>query len=120
MLKIKGFKLDKDGDIVIENGLISMVDGNELLRQTVETVLGTNNGEWWLNKNEGINFNNIIVKNPDFDVIRNEIVNGLHQVDSSFVLNDFTYDFDKNKRTLSITFKATSKNGNINGSYKYI
>lgn len=120
MVTIKGFKLNKDGDVVINNGLVAIVDGNKLLRQTVETVLGTNNGEWRLNPDEGINFDYIITKSPDFDVIRSEIIGGLLQVDSSFVLDDYSYNFDKNKRTLNITFKATSKTGTISGNYSYI
>ena len=33
---------------------------------------------------------------------------------------DYSYNFDKNKRTLNITFKATSRTGTISGDYSYI
>lgn len=58
---MQGFKLN-NGDVVIENGEIQMTAGGDLLRQTVETVLNTNKGEWWLNPDEGITFSNILGK----------------------------------------------------------
>ncbi len=46
---------------------IEMVEGNELLAQTVKTVLGTNKGEWALNTDEGITFANILGKHKNTD-----------------------------------------------------
>ena len=40
-----------------------MIKGTELKAQTVKTVLGTNNGEWFGNPDEGISFRNILGKN---------------------------------------------------------
>ena len=51
--------LDSNGDVVIEKRKIQMIEGNDLLKQKVQLVLGTNKGEWVLNKDEGINFQNI-------------------------------------------------------------
>ena len=60
---MKSFKLDSNGDVVIKNGNIAMVDGAELTAQTVRTLLGTNKGEWFGNLDEGISFKNILGKN---------------------------------------------------------
>ena len=86
---MRGFKLDQSGDVIIDNRQIQFVDGNELLAQTVRTLLGTTSGEWFLNTNEGIDYRNIHIKNPNFDLIRDEIQRGLLQVDSSFVLQKY-------------------------------
>jgi phage baseplate assembly protein W len=59
---LKGFKLNSKGDVEIKNNQIETVEGNELLRQTVQSVLGTNKGEWIFNPDEGINFKNILGK----------------------------------------------------------
>ena len=56
---MKGFKLDNNGDVIIQNRKIEMTDGNDLIRQTVQTVLGTNKGEWDFNPDEGITFDYI-------------------------------------------------------------
>ena len=62
MIIIKGFALDDKGDLIIENGDIQMAHGAELTKQTINTVLGTQKGEWFLNWEEGINHNEILGK----------------------------------------------------------
>ena len=62
MIIIKGFALDDKGDLIIENGDIQMAHGAELTKQTIKTVLGTQKGEWFLNWEEGINYNEILGK----------------------------------------------------------
>ena len=59
---MQGLMLDEHGDVVIQNGVVQMVHGSELTRQTIKTVLGTQKGEWFLNWDEGINHDNILGK----------------------------------------------------------
>lgn len=59
---MKGFALDANGDLLIKKNDIQMIEGAELTRQTVKTVLSTNKGEWSLNIDEGINFKDILGK----------------------------------------------------------
>lgn len=108
---MKGFALDNDGDVIIENNKIKMVNGKELIKQTVQTVIGTNKGEWFLNIDEGIDFNNLLGKKKEDEIIRNEILQGLQQVDSSFVLDSFNCDFDRKNRKLTVSFKARNSSG---------
>ena len=123
---MKGFKLDSTGDIDIvlnENNKrkeIQLIDGKELIQQTLESVLGTNKGEWFLNESEGITFSNILGKNVDEEIIRNEIQQGLIQVDSSFVMTSFEMNMDAQTRTLKILFTAKNENGEeISGVTEY-
>ena len=117
---MKGFALDSNGDVIIENNKIKMVDGTELIRQAVQTVLGTNKNEWFLNIDEGIDFNNILGTKKDDEIIRNEIIQGLQQVDGSFVLETFNWDFDRKHRKLTIHFKARNSAGEtVSGSSEY-
>ena len=44
---MKGFALDSNGDLLIENNEISLVVGDSLLQQKVQTVLRTNLREWF-------------------------------------------------------------------------
>ena len=102
-----GFALDESNDVLIKNNQIQMINGTELTKQTVQTVIGTNTGEWCLNENEGINFQNILGKhNPDDEIIKNEIEQGLSQVDSSFIITSFSTEFDSKLRKLDIVFQA--------------
>ena len=59
---MKGFALNEQGDLLIENGVIQMVHGAELTMQTIKSVLGTQKGEWFLNWEEGINHREILGK----------------------------------------------------------
>lgn len=108
---MKNFMLDENGDIVINNNDIAIIEGDRLLLQTIKTILLTNKGEWFLNLNEGINRKNIIKKNPEKDLVRNEVLSGLIQVDSSLYLIDFDYEIDKRK--MQIKFTAKKADGTV-------
>lgn len=108
---MKGYLLDENGDVVIRNGDIVMCGGDDLTAQTCRTTIGTNKGEWFLNEDEGINFRNVLAKNPNFDLIRDEILSGLLQVDSTFTMQSFEYDLDWKTRKLIIDFKAQNSEG---------
>lgn len=105
---MKGFMM-KDGDVVIENGVIRMVEGNALLRQTVENVLRTNKGEWEFDKDEGIDFRTILKKRINHDEVREQILQGLQQVDETFTIEEYSWNIDG--RTLNISFKAVNNSG---------
>lgn len=90
---------------------IQMINGNELLRQKVQCVLGTNKGEWFLNTDEGINFSNILGKGKSEDIVRSEIEEGLSQVDSSFFIEDFSCNFNTQERKLKVYFVAKNETG---------
>lgn len=108
-----GFELDQNGDVLIKNNQIQMVNGNELIRQTARSIIGTNKGEWFLNEDEGITFENILGKFVDEDMIKSEIEEGLSQIDSSFSITEFSYEFDSVKRKLKVSFSAVNDDGTI-------
>lgn len=114
---MKGFKLNENGDVVVDKD-IQMVHDEELTRQTVEIVLGTKCGEWFLNPNEGLNYQDILVKNPNYDLIQTEVQKGLLQVDESLWLSE--YDTTLEKRHLKIKFTAENDNNEtIKLSYQF-
>lgn len=107
----KNFLLDDTGDVVISNNEIQMVSGDELIRQTLKSVLSTNKGEWFLNEGEGIQFKNIFVKNPLEEEIKSEIFDGLLQIDDTFVLEFFEMNLDAVERLLTVKFTASNADG---------
>lgn len=112
VITIKGFALDAQGDVVIQKHKIVMIEDKALKLQTIRTVLNTNKKEWFMNSDEGINFQNIFVKNPDYDVIKSEIAGGLVQVDENLMLKSFKYELDKERR-LKLDFEATDGSEDI-------
>ena len=78
-----GFKL-KDGDLVITNNEIELVEGDELTVQTIQSVLSTNKGEWIFDTDEGIEFDNILGKhrikaNTAKDVMYRQEINNIRE-----------------------------------------
>jgi hypothetical protein len=107
---MKTFALDPlTGDVIVENNNIKYSYDDEITIQKCKSVLSTNLGEWELNEKEGINFRNILTKNPNYDLIENTILSGLIQVDNTFRINDFVHSL--NDRKLKINFTATNENG---------
>lgn len=105
---MKGFKLDLNGDTVLELGDIALAADNELKVQKIRTVVGTNKGEWVLNKNEGINFEYVLGKGITDDMLMTQIIDGLRQVDESLYLNDFKCIRDEENRNVKVVFSASN------------
>ena len=108
---MKGFALDENGDVLIENGVISIVTGDELLKQKVWTVLRTNLKEWFFDWEQGIDFSNLLGKGVGEELARYEIERGLAQVDSTFTITEFSYSADMVTRRASVIFKAQTSSG---------
>ena len=89
---MKSIALDSTGDILIENNKIQMVDGKELTRQKVQEVISTDKGEWYFNREQGIEFDNVLGKGITEEMVRNEIIDGLHQVDPNLNLSSFSME----------------------------
>ena len=107
-----GFALNDKGDISIENNQIQMINDAELTRQTIQSIISTNKGEWPLNDEEGITYDNILGKHTDDEeAVQDEIEQGIQQVDENLSITDFNFDFDSNTRKLKINFKAENENG---------
>lgn len=106
---MKDFKVDNHGDLVIAKNDLQFVQDKELTAQKCRLVLSTNKGEWLLNRDEGINFGAILVKNPNRDEIIDTVRDGLRQIDSTFEITEYTFEIIK--RHLILTFKAKNDSG---------
>lgn len=107
---MKEFKLE-NGDICIKNNDIVLISDDNLLRQKIEQVLGTNLGEWSFDEEEGIPFSELITKQLDEDRVEDAIQSTLIQVDESLELDELTIEIEK--RTAKIHFTVKKNNGEI-------
>lgn len=113
---MKSFSTSK-GDVVVDKSIV-MVSDDELLRQKVERVLGTNQGEWSFDEEEGIDFQTILQKNPSEDEIRGMIQETLARIDETIVITEFSMRIDG--RSARINFLAANGNGvEVGGEYNY-
>lgn len=113
---MKGFST-RNGDVVVGKD-IELVDGNELLRQKVERVIGTNKGEWSYDPEEGIDFSVLLRKNPEEEAIRATIEEALSRIDDTFVVTEFSLTMEG--RVATIHFKAVNSDGaEVGGEHTY-
>ena len=69
-----------NGDVVIGNHDVQLVSGKELTMQKIQLILGTNQGEWLLDENEGINFRVILTKHPSEEELLSTLQESLKQI----------------------------------------
>ena len=105
---MKCFSLDNKGDVTVNKNRIEMVEGSDLIIQQIRQILLTNYGEWWLDKKEGLDQRSIFVKNPNYQLIKDEIMQAINQVDNGLAVDNIEFVEDIANRHLII-------NMNING-----
>lgn len=112
---MKSLALNDAHDIVIKHGKIQLAEGAELKRQSAECVLNIKKGEWQFDPELGVDFSPILRKNPDLsnDTLKGILMDGLTQVDESFVIQQIISEYDKPNRKLTAGFTATTEDGEI-------
>lgn len=108
VVRIKSFSLDSNGDVEIKNNKIVIANAQELILQKIQKMLSTNKNEWFDNSNEGINLRELSGKNVDEEIVKSNILEGILQIDSSFMLTSFDMNIDKATRKLNVSFTATN------------
>ena len=103
------FSLDINGDVIIKKNKIEIVDGDNLTIQKIKQILLTNYGEWWLDKREGLDQRSIFVKNPNYQLIKDEIRQAVNQIDNSLAVDNIEFADDSANRHLLITMSINGK-----------
>lgn len=110
------FMLSPQGDVVIKDNNLSMLEGNEIYIQAFRQLLQTRLGEYFLNSDEGMDFD-VFLGRKEFN--EDEMTQALYDVASQ--LNEFVkfaridFDFDKASRKLTIYFEALFSEFNYEG-----
>ena len=100
-----------DGDLVFANGELQMVDGEAETDQSVRLLLGTAKHEFLLDDSEGMDMTPFQKKVPDNNECTMAIVECLSQLDNFGQVTSVTYDFDAERRKLSISAEIEMKDG---------
>ncbi|CAM4013007.1 DUF2634 domain-containing protein [Mesobacillus zeae] len=96
-----------DGDLVFENGDWIFAEGNEELVQSVEAILQTSKGEFFLEEEHGLSHSNLVGKEANQEEVRDDIIEALSQEERIASVRDITF-FDNKKirhRTVNITLE---------------
>ncbi|GGF77188.1 hypothetical protein GCM10010912_22830 [Paenibacillus albidus] len=110
---MQSLKIDASGDLVITGGELQMVTGPEEIAQCCKLVLGTNQGEWFLDPELGIDFSRITGKGVTADEVRSEMTAGILQEPRVSEVNDVVVTFDRPNRTVTADITATAVNGDV-------
>ncbi len=98
-----------EGDLALENGNFVLIDGSELVRQSILSRFRFFLGEWFLDVREGVPyFRDILVKSPDRDIVRSVFRQVL--ADTPGVLNILSFEilYDAQARTIRFSFEVQS------------
>ncbi|MCM3488771.1 DUF2634 domain-containing protein [Alkalihalophilus marmarensis] len=106
---MKTLYLNRDGDLEFDsNGELKVVTEKDELIQEVRMMIQTNIGEWFLDPELGFDHSTVLVKQPDYEVIRGTITESILKVERVDRVDKIEFEFDRTNRTLSIHFVAIS------------
>lgn len=108
------YKLDSTGDLDLSSLSIQILDTEEsAVRQRLQVILGTFQGEWFLNTEAGIPyFTEPFINRPDKIAVDNILKTEIINTEGVVSLDKYTSTINSN-RNLSVSFSATSETGEI-------
>jgi len=105
-------KLDEDGDILIEDDDLVLVEGVDAIAQDVEVRLTFFQSEWFLDTRLGVPwFQKILGQKPRLDVVKSIIRKAIMTTPGMQGISDFVAEYDGRTRLLSVSFKGQSVEG---------
>ena len=105
-------KLDSAHDLALAAGDAVLTDGANRVRQGVEIALRIWRGEYFLDSEVGVPYlETIIVKSPSLPSIEAALRAVIRSVDGVQSVDSLTAALDRQARSLSVNFTATSSYG---------
>lgn len=104
----------KTHDIVVHDSDVLFIDNAERVAQQIKIQLLTMLGEWFLDITHGVPYlEYILVKNPNFALIRQIIKEQILKVEDVNSVNSLELEYDARRRLLSVDFQVSTKFGLI-------
>lgn len=105
---MKTFKI-KNGDLSIDkSGNIEMVDGEHEIAQSVEMILSTSKGEWFLDGDFGLSYDEITGKGQRRKDIEHALREAVYQDERIQGVDFKSIEVDGVKRTLTVGMELTT------------
>lgn len=96
--------LINDDDIVIENGEVVMVEDTDEICQCVERALTTRLGEFFLNIEHGMDYEEMQSKAPSSERIKLDVIEAALQEERVNLIKSIDVDIDRANRRAEIKF----------------
>lgn len=108
-------RIDENNELVLENGdLVLTTTELDNITQHLRQRLRVFKGEWYLDRTLGLPyFKTILVKNPNSLLVATVYKEAILGTPGITRLNKYNQAFNREKRTLTITFEATISTGEI-------
>ena len=106
-------QMDLDtNDLLLLGGDIQIVRGSDAINQDLQQTLQVWLGEWFLDTTVGIPFKQqILVKNPNLDVIQATLLDAAQNVPGVSEIDDFQFAYDSTSRSLAVSITVKTTNG---------
>lgn len=100
-----------NGDLQLNEDL-TMVSGREEVTQSCNILIGTNQGEWWLNPLHGLDFAAVQGKASD-EEIRDAVIEALLQEPRIETVGAVEIKRNSLARTAAVSFEASGSEGSV-------
>ncbi|MDE3837943.1 hypothetical protein C0966_00780 [Bacillus methanolicus] len=102
-----------DGDLVVENGELVMIDGDEELAQSIRSILETRKGEFFLEPEHGLSYENLLGKNTNKEALRDDIIEAVSQEPRVESIPDIQIIDDRKARKRSVKLTIQKETGEL-------
>ncbi len=111
---VRDFLLGSDGDLVINNGDFVLVSGAPAAQQGVSFRLGFVQGDWFLDREDGIPyFTRILIKHPNYAEAREWVRLAIIDTPDIVSVDSIDLAFNPSTRGLVIYYGASTATGAI-------
>lgn len=112
---MKNLNVDIDGNVILSDGNLSLVENNNAIIQRLWRRLRRIKGEWFLNKDVGLDYFGLVLKkNYVIAQIRREFQRVALGTQGIKEVYNFTHSFDTaDKNLLLISFDVMTENNNL-------
>ena len=107
-------QLDQNGDLLIQDDALKIVDGDDAIVQHLSIRLRFFKGEFFLDTRLGVPyFDQVLIKNPDLVSVRGILREVILETPGIDTIDAFSTEFDGLTRKLAVTFTATKIDGEV-------
>jgi phage baseplate assembly protein W len=100
------------GDIMLDGqNNLALVEGDDEFIQSIQEILSTNAGEWFLNDEQGLRRYEILGQKYNHDEAIDLISEAIFQHDDVDRIEKLELDFNRKERKLSVKFEIIKKTG---------
>lgn len=109
MATVTDIKIDDEGNLVIEDGDLVLIEDQDVVAQSLRMLFQTVKGEWFLDTDVGIDYLGILLrKGAQRSEIEAHLRTKIMEVDHVENIERLTAEYDATTRSMAIDFAVTT------------